>query len=196
MPNIRRGSPSTAKACSTCCKRIDAELAREFVGNSRGKQRPFVPIPGTAAPIIAVADFLGALQEFGLLRPTQLNEVREEVAESRFTDVLALARELLRRESLTAYQFDLLLEGRGRELILGSYLLLGRLGEGGAGQVFKARHLQTQRVVALKVLLKELLADAEVVRRFYREIRIISGLDHPNVVHAYDAGQVGETHFL
>src|SRR5262249_30995879 len=42
----------------------------------------------------------------------------------------------------------------------------------------------------------ELLADAEVVGRFYREIQVLSQLDHPNVVHAYDAGPAGEGHFL
>src|SRR5262249_51548490 len=78
----------------------------------------------------------------------------------------------------------------------GSYLIVERLGEGGAGQVFKARHLKMDRVVALKVIRKELLADAEVVGRFYREIQILSQLDHPNVVRAYDAGPAGPTHFL
>src|SRR5262249_29578916 len=50
--------------------------------------------------------------------------------------------------------------------------------------------------VALKVLRKELLAEAEVVGRFYREVEVISRLDHSNVVHAYDAGPIGSTHFL
>ena len=52
------------------------------------------------------------------------------------------------------------------------------------------------RVVALKVIRRESLADAEAVGRFYREIQVVSQLDHPNVVHAYDAGPVGATHFL
>src|SRR5262249_55029815 len=52
------------------------------------------------------------------------------------------------------------------------------------------------RIVALKLIRKELLTDAEVVGRFYREIQILSQLDHPNVVHAYDAGPAGATHFL
>ncbi len=41
-----------------------------------------------------------------------------------------------------------------------------------------------------------MLADAEVVGRFYREIQVVSQLDHPNIVHAYDAGPAGATHFL
>ena len=97
---------------------------------------------------------------------------------------------------MTPYQINQLLQGRGHELVLGPYLILERLGEGGAGQVFKARHQKMNRVVALKVIRRELLADAEVVGRFYREIQVVSQLDHPNVVHAYDAGPVGATHFL
>src|SRR5262249_12899330 len=41
-----------------------------------------------------------------------------------------------------------------------------------------------------------LLTDAAVVARFYREIQILSQLDHANIVHAYDAGPTGATHFL
>ena len=62
--------------------------------------------------------------------------------------------------------------------------------------MFKARHQKMNRLVALKVIRKELLTDAEVVGRFYREIQILSQLDHPNIVHAYDAGPAGATHFL
>src|SRR6185369_8400922 len=76
------------------------------------------------------------------------------------------------------------------------YTVLERLGEGGAGQVFKARHQKMNRIVALKVIRQELLTDADVVGRFYREIQVLSRLDHPNVVHAFDAGPAGPTHFL
>jgi serine/threonine-protein kinase len=52
------------------------------------------------------------------------------------------------------------------------------------------------RLVALKLIRRELVADAEVVARFLREIQVVSQLSHPNVVHAYDAGPVGPTYFL
>jgi serine/threonine-protein kinase len=73
----------------------------------------------------------------------------------------------------------------------GPYLLLEKLGEGGNGTVYKARHQAMKRVVALKVVRKELLGDAEVVGRFYREIEVLSQISHPNIVHAYDAGPIG-----
>ena len=86
--------------------------------------------------------------------------------------------------------------GNAHGLLLKPYLLVERLGEGGTGHVFKARHLQLHRPVALKIIRRELLTEPDVVRRFYREIQLISQLTHPHVVHAYDAGPVGETHFL
>jgi hypothetical protein len=71
-----------------------------------------------------------------------------------------------------------------------------RLGEGGTGQVFQARHQKLGRLVALKIIRPDLVADPEVVGRFYREVQLLSRLTHPNIVHAYDAGPIGRTHFL
>jgi len=83
-----------------------------------------------------------------------------------------------------------LFRGHAEELVLGPYLVLERLGSGGTGQVFKARHRRMERIVALKLIRQELLADPEVLARFYREIRLVSQLSHPHIVHAYDAGPV------
>ncbi len=74
--------------------------------------------------------------------------------------------------------------------------MLERLGEGGMGQVFKARHLLMKRLVAVKLIRKERLAQPEAVRRFHRELRAVAALQHPNIVMAFDGGQVGDVHFL
>ena len=164
----------------------DAELADEYAG------QPTPPAP----PAVSVSTMIETLRQYQLLGLPQLNELRRADAQRQFADSRALAKELLARNWLTPYQVNQLLQGRGGNLVLGSYLLLERLGEGGAGQVFKARHQKMNRVIALKLIRKELLADAEVLGRFYREIQIVSQLDHPNVVHAFDAGPAGPTHFL
>jgi serine/threonine-protein kinase len=52
------------------------------------------------------------------------------------------------------------------------------------------------RVVALKIIRKEHLANRDAVERFHREIRVAAKFDHPHLVRAYDAAQVGDTHFL
>jgi uncharacterized Zn finger protein (UPF0148 family) len=121
-------------------------------------------LPRTAAGLVA------ALREHRILDPAQMEEVAGTL-QARYPDPHALARELVQRGWLTAYQAEQLLQGRGSELVLGEYLLLDRLGEGGMGEVFKARHRTTDRVVALKLIRKEALASADAVRRFQCEIR-------------------------
>jgi serine/threonine protein kinase len=151
---------------------------------------------GRPAPhVISVDALLDALRQYRLLGPTQLDALVHDV-QGRFSQPQDLAKELLQRNWLTPYQVNQLLVGRGSELVLGPYLLLQRLGEGGAGQVFKAYHQTMSRLVALKIIRQELLNDDEVVARFRREFQVLSRLNHPNVVHAYDAGAAGTGHFL
>jgi formylglycine-generating enzyme required for sulfatase activity/tRNA A-37 threonylcarbamoyl transferase component Bud32 len=64
------------------------------------------------------------------------------------------------------------------------------------GAVFKARNWKLGRVVALKLIRKDRLENSDAVQRFQREIRAAAHLDHPNIVHAIDADQVGNTHFF
>jgi serine/threonine protein kinase len=146
-----------------------------------------------AAP--SVQQFLQTIGELQLLSSPQTTEV-DQVLRTQFGEPKALAQELLGRGWLTPFQVNLLLQSRGSQLLLGPYVLLDRLGEGGTGQVFKARHRRMNRLVAIKVIRKELMEDAEVVRRFYREIEVISRLSHPNIVHAFDAGPIGSVHTL
>jgi eukaryotic-like serine/threonine-protein kinase len=84
--------------------------------------------------------------------------------------------------------------------VFGEYLVEGKLGAGGMGQVFKARHRTMDREVALKILPRYLSADPESIDRFYSEVRATAKLMHPNIVTAFDAGcyKVGEisVHFL
>lgn len=79
---------------------------------------------------------------------------------------------------------------------LGGYEILEPLGEGGMGRVFKARHGRLNRVVALKVIRPEQLANPNALRRFQREARAAARLAHPNVVQIYDAAEAEGTHFL
>src|SRR5688572_416315 len=89
-----------------------------------------------------------ALRQLHLLIPEQLETYSREL-EPRFPDPRALAREMVRRGMLTPYQANQLFLGRGSQLLLGSYVLLERIGEGGMGTVFKARNWKFNKVVAL-----------------------------------------------
>jgi tRNA A-37 threonylcarbamoyl transferase component Bud32 len=64
------------------------------------------------------------------------------------------------------------------------------------GQVFKARHVSMDRVVAIKVIPKERVSDPVAVGRFYQEVRAVAQLSHPNIVMAFEVNQVGRTHYL
>jgi serine/threonine-protein kinase len=130
-----------------------------------------------------------------LLDQAQRKELAEQI-QGNFAQPKPLLIELHRRGWLTLYQIQQLLQGKDGELLLGPYLVMEKLGEGGNGQVFKARHQHMKRVVALKVVRPDLLSDPDVVQRFYREIEVVSHLSHPHIVHAYDAGPIGSALML
>ena len=74
---------------------------------------------------------------------------------------------------------------------LGGNLLEEEIGRGYMGMVYRGRQIALGREVAIKVLPRALARDASYVARFIREAQIIAGLNHPNIVHIYDAGQQG-----
>ncbi|MCC6421524.1 MAG: serine/threonine protein kinase, partial [Gemmataceae bacterium] len=145
-------------------------------------------------PPASVDDLVRLLLDGGLLEPEQRAAL--DGLQAAFPDPRALARELVQRGWLTPYQVNRLMQGRVEEMLLGPYVLLEGVGEGGMGQVFKARHRVMNRVVALKLIRKEQLDSGAAVQRFRREIQAAGQLAHPNIVMAHDAGQVGERHFL
>ena len=79
---------------------------------------------------------------------------------------------------------------------LDEYRLMEKLGEGGMGSVFRARHVKLHRDVALKVMSRERMCRKEAVIRFQREIQVVGKLNHPNIVQDYDASQDKDTHYL
>ena len=74
--------------------------------------------------------------------------------------------------------------------------ILELLGTGGMGCVFKARQKKLDRVVALKILPRELARDDLFAERFSREARAMARLDHPNIVAIYDFGQNEDMYYL
>jgi serine/threonine-protein kinase len=139
--------------------------------------------------------FLDALRASGLLDSARLEELAR-CPEAQDPAPTPLARAVLKRGWLTRFQLNAIATGHAKDLTIGPYVLLDRLGEGGMGMVYKARHQTMQRVVALKVIRKEKLANPEAVNRFYKEVMAAAQLHHPNIVLAYDAGQAGNTHYL
>jgi serine/threonine protein kinase len=79
-------------------------------------------------------------------------------------------------------------EKRLRRALGDDYELLGQLGAGGYGRVYRVRDLHLEREVSLKVLHPHLTADPAVVERFRREAQLAAKLNHPNIVNIYDIG--------
>jgi serine/threonine protein kinase len=79
---------------------------------------------------------------------------------------------------------------------LGPYEVLAPLGAGGMGEVYRARDTRLEREVAIKVLPAELASDAERLKRFEKEARSASALNHPNIVTIYDIGSEGGTSYI
>ena len=78
---------------------------------------------------------------------------------------------------------------------LGPYEITAKLGEGGMGEVFRARDSKLDREVAIKVLPPHLAADADALARFEREAKAVAALSHPNILAIFDFGKAGEIAF-
>ena len=75
------------------------------------------------------------------------------------------------------------------KVLAGKYRLDAYLSRGGMGSVYRATHLMLEKPVALKVIKPELVGSSEFARRFQREARAATSLNHPNIVAVYDLGQ-------
>jgi eukaryotic-like serine/threonine-protein kinase len=80
--------------------------------------------------------------------------------------------------------------------MLGPYRVTQKLGEGGMGEVYKARDTRLDRTVAIKILPAHLASSPESRQRFEREARTISQLSHPHICTLYDVGREGPTEYL
>src|SRR5438270_12207875 len=79
---------------------------------------------------------------------------------------------------------------------LGAYEILGQLGAGGMGEVYRARDTRLERTVAIKVLNSQLVASAELRARFEREAKIISQLQHAHICVLHDIGSENGNDYL
>lgn len=137
-------------------------------------------------PPVAPVGIVDVLDDVRLISRARLEVLTSELLPV-CDDWHILGRELVYRGWLTPFQVQWLAQGRGRELLLGSYVLLDQIGEGGMGQVFRCRNWKLGTIAAVKIIRRKRVDDPSAVERFLREVRALAAIHHPHVVHALDA---------
>jgi serine/threonine protein kinase len=142
-------------------------------------------------------EFLKCLAASRLYTRTELDEfIAGLPAERRPNEPAAMAKELVQARKLTKYQAACVYQGRPFHLLFGKYEVIDRVGVGGMGQVYKARHRQMDRLAAVKVLSSKSMQSKRAVERFRREVKMAAQLDHKNIVQTYDADDIDGEQYL
>ena len=107
-----------------------------------------------------------------------------------------LGKLLVKHKKVTKLQAQLVYQGKGKQLLLGNYLILDKIGAGGMGDVYLAEHRRMKRQVALKTLPATMTKDVQSIQRFQREVQAAAKLTHPNIVTAHDADEANGVHYF
>ena len=151
-----------------------------------------------ANPTTTVRDYCTLLAKSKLLPADQVEGLSKRWRdETRGNDeqVDEFRKYLTSRRFLTEWQAHMVQRGRADGFFIGGYKILDRVGKGQMGGVYKAVHSLGQ-IVALKILPASKAKDQHTLGRFEREARLLTQLDHPNVVRAFQVGESGGVHFI
>jgi serine/threonine protein kinase/Leucine-rich repeat (LRR) protein len=176
---------------------MDWSDADDGLSDGRLPEPGMQPLP--LPPIsLSIGELLEHLSQSGLMAPAEVDAVRQQpVADTQKGSTVAdLINWLIQHEKLTPYQANRLCRGQASSLVLGNYIILDKVGQGGMGAVFKARHRRMNRLVALKVLPSSLSSIPEAIARFQREVEAAARLHHAHIAAAYDADEADGVHFL
>jgi len=214
-PQVSSDSPSVSAllAIDKICRQFEAELEagrkpqiEDFLGETpepqRGQLRHELETiqrehGQKSERHVTLAQFVQNLVASGLMNEDQVQTVlHEQPPNQRPQSGDELAKLLHRQGRLTRFQAQAVYQGKTRGLVLGNYVLLDKLGRGGMGQVFRARHRRMGRVVALKMLPPKEMRSQDAVRRFRREVKAAARLSHANIVATHDANEAEGIHFL
>ena len=131
-----------------------------------------------------------------------LEAARKSGIEPRPIDEIMVEREFLTSEEVKAVKVAVERYRRDKDrdrtvpFRLGGYEILGKIGDGGLGIVYKARQISMHRIVALKVLHRKWLKDEEFKKRFRLEARLAGRLSHQHLIQVFDIGQEKGTYYF
>ncbi|MBI1371567.1 MAG: SUMF1/EgtB/PvdO family nonheme iron enzyme [Phycisphaera sp.] len=139
-------------------------------------------------------DLINEMTRLGIVDEKSAADIASE--HSPDMSVAELTQTLAERGVLTAHQAKILTKGDPAALVIGDYVVIDKIGQGGMGAVYRARHRVMHREVAIKVLPPSIADDDQAMQRFLREVRAAGKLLHPNIVTAYDAGHTDDLLYL
>jgi eukaryotic-like serine/threonine-protein kinase len=184
---LQRAQPSQQAALRRALKSIQA-LHRQAVRQQ--PRRTHVKDPGLRKFVCTlIASHLMSKAEVEKFRVSLPEDERPQTAEG-------FAKALYRHHRLTKFQTQAVFQGRTKGLVLGNYVVLDKIGQGGMGFVYKAQHKRMERMVAVKVLPSHVSQQKDALERFHREVVAAARLSHPNIVTAHDADEAEGVHFL
>ena len=129
----------------------------------------------------------------GLITRTQASQAREDANDGSFD---AVARVLIRKDLLTAWQLEKLKKSDPGGFFFGGCKVLFHIAEGTFARVYRGRKIHGNQSVAIKVLRQRFVADAGAIARFNQEAESGLRLVHPNIVQIYEYGENDKRYFM
>ncbi|HYH64267.1 MAG TPA: serine/threonine-protein kinase [Urbifossiella sp.] len=145
--------------------------------------------------IASAESLVEALRDSGLFPPAEVDALARELVPFA-DDMTGALRHVVEHELVPVYQLRKIIHAKTADLIVGPFVVLDKLGEGGMGKVFKARDTRTGRIAAIKVIRPHLLTNPVIRGRYEREVRAALSLRHPHIAAAFEAGEVGGKVYL
>ncbi len=143
----------------------------------------------------SAADLLELIRRSGILTADRMSALPG--VEDLPNEAHKAANRLVDDGHITRFQASQLLLGRYKGFRIGQYIIADLLGRGGMGAVYRAKHLELNRPVAIKVLAPTRGEDPKLAtERFLREARAAAALDHPNIVRIFDVARHNNTPYL